>query len=146
MSELGYLIDTSGFVQLMRDPKTLDQWRSPLESGLIRIAKVTRAEVLYSATGPAHRDELEADLNSLFGPALALPKGGEDWAHNAQYKLTQKGRHRSAGAVDLLLCSVAVHHNYPVLHVDNDFAAVSRVVTEFRERDIREARSGSCPG
>ncbi|WP_380284491.1 PIN domain-containing protein [Kitasatospora purpeofusca] len=138
MSDMGYLIDTSGFVQLMRDPKTLDRWRAPLESGLIRIAKVTKAEILYSATGPAHRDELEEELNDLFGPALGLPKGGEDWALNAQYKLTQKGQHRSAGTVDLLLCSVAVHHNYPVLHVDSDFATVARVITEFRERDVRE--------
>ncbi|MFF2349776.1 PIN domain-containing protein [Kitasatospora sp. NPDC058115] len=138
MSDMGFLIDTSGFVELMRNPRVLGRWRAPLESGLLRIAKVTKAEILYSATGPAHRDELEEELDDLFGAALGLPKGGEDWALNAQYKLTQRGQHRSAGAVDLLLCSVAVHHDYPVLHVDSDFAAVARVITELRERDVRE--------
>ncbi|MEV6976763.1 PIN domain-containing protein [Kitasatospora sp. NPDC093806] len=137
MSDMGFLIDTSGFVHLMRDPAALNRWRAPLESGLIRIAKVTKAEILYSATGPAHRDELEEELNDLFGPALGLPKGAEDWALNAQYKLTQKGQHRSAGTVDLLLCAIAAHHGYPVLHVDNDFVAVSRVIVELRERDVR---------
>ncbi|WP_405004031.1 PIN domain-containing protein [Kitasatospora purpeofusca] len=137
MNDLGYLIDTSGFVHLMRDPAALDRWRGPLESGLIRIAKVTKSEILYSATGPAHRDELEEELNDLFGPALGVPKGGEDWALNAQYKLTQKGQHRSAGTVDLLLCSVAAHYNYPVLHVDNDFVTVARIIAELRERDVR---------
>ncbi|MFE2110321.1 PIN domain-containing protein [Kitasatospora sp. NPDC059463] len=138
MSDMGFLIDTSGFVELMRNPRVLGRWRAPLESGLLRIAKVTKAEILYSATGPAHRDELEEELDDLFGAALGLPKGGEDWALNAQYKLTQRGQHRSAGAVDLLLCSVAVQHGYPVLHVDSDFAAVARVITELRERDVRE--------
>ncbi|MFF2656447.1 type II toxin-antitoxin system VapB family antitoxin [Kitasatospora sp. NPDC058032] len=47
-------------------------------------------------------------------------------------------RARKAGGEDLLLCSVAVHHGDPVLHVDSDFATAARVITELREQDIRE--------
>ncbi|WP_051752840.1 hypothetical protein [Streptosporangium amethystogenes] len=56
---------------------------------------------------------------------------------NPQYKLSQKGRRRSAGPIDLLLCATAVPPGLTVLHVDNDFVTVSAVVNEVRQRDIR---------
>ncbi|WCD86178.1 Ribonuclease VapC21 [Streptomyces xanthophaeus] len=56
---------------------------------------------------------------------------------NAQYKLTQKGRHRAAGPPDLLVCATAVHHGLTVLHRDDDFATVARVITEVHRRDVR---------
>ncbi|WP_220447770.1 PIN domain-containing protein [Nonomuraea diastatica] len=98
----------------------------------------TRTEFLYSATGTAHRDQLEEELNTLceFAP---VPKTAWRWVENAQYKLTQKGQHRSAGAIDLLLCATAVHHGLTVLHVDDDFATVAEVMTEVDQRDIRRS-------
>ncbi|MGJ6965040.1 hypothetical protein ACSDR0_24325 [Streptosporangium sp. G11] len=67
----------------------------------------------------------------------AVPESAWRWVENAQYKLTQKGRHRSAGPIDLLLCATAVHHGLTVLHVDQDFVTVSAVMAEVRQRDIR---------
>ncbi|MEY9997244.1 putative nucleic acid-binding protein [Streptomyces sp. V4I8] len=55
------------------------------------------------------------------------------WVDAAQYKLTQKGQHRSAGAMDLILCATAVHHGLHVLHRDNDFHAVARVMKDLQE-------------
>ncbi|MEU9127260.1 PIN domain-containing protein [Kitasatospora sp. NPDC048540] len=133
-----FLIDTSGFVHLMQDADVRRRWLGPIESGLVRISKPTRVELLYSATGPAHRDELENDLFDLFGPAVGVPKDAWDWVDTAQYKLTQKGQHRSAGVVDLLVAAAAVHHDLTVLHVDGDFATVARVLPELRERDVRD--------
>ncbi|WP_326819420.1 PIN domain-containing protein [Streptosporangium sp. NBC_01756] len=88
------------------------------------------------ATGPAHRDELEAELNDLCQYA-AVPKTAWRWVENAQYKITLKGQHRAAGPIDLLLCATAVHHGLTVLHVDDDFATVSAVMTEVMQRDVR---------
>lgn len=136
-----FLIDTSGFVHLTTDSDVSMRWVGAIESGLIRISKPTRTEILYSALDAAHRDELEEELYDLFGPAVGLPKDAPDWADAAQYRLTQKGRHRSAGVVDLLVAATAVHHDMTVLHVDRDFATLARVVTELRERDIRDSPS-----
>jgi predicted nucleic acid-binding protein len=56
---------------------------------------------------------------------------------SAQYELTQRGQHRSVGAVDLLVCATAVHHGHTVLHADNDFTTVATVLKEARQRDAR---------
>lgn len=39
--------------------------------------------------------------------------------------------------IDLLAAATAVHHGLTVLHVDNDFPALARVLPELRERDAR---------
>jgi predicted nucleic acid-binding protein len=90
----------------------------------------------HSATSPAHRDELAEELDALcqFSP---VPKNAWRWVDTAQYKLTQQGQHRAAGAIDLLLCATAAHHGHMVLHVDNDFATVAAVLKEVQQRDVR---------
>ncbi|WP_225801980.1 PIN domain-containing protein [Streptomyces sp. NK15101] len=52
-------------------------------------------------------------------------------------KLTRKGQHRAAGVVDLLLCATAVHHGSTLLHRDDDFATVARVLKEVAQQDVR---------
>lgn len=132
-----FLIDTSAFVRLVSDRDVQSLWHGHLESGLIRIGRSTMTEILHSARGPAHRDELEEELADLFGTPLTPPESVWEWVDTAQYKLTQKGRHRAAGLADLLLAGTAVHHDMTVLHLDDDFATVARVVGELREHDIR---------
>ncbi|MFB9674924.1 PIN domain nuclease [Streptosporangium vulgare] len=133
---ISYLADTSALWHLFRTPETQEAWADRIASGALSICEPTRTEFLHSATGPAHRDELEAELNALCRLA-AVPKSAWRWVENAQYKLTQKGRHRSAGPIDLPLCATAVHHGLTVLHVDQDFVTVSAVMTEVRQRDVR---------
>ncbi|WP_254711186.1 hypothetical protein [Streptomyces lunaelactis] len=91
---------------------------------------------LYSVTSPVHRDELAEELDALCQSA-PVPKNSWRWVDTAQYKLTQRGFHRAAGAIDLLVCATAVHHGHTVLHVDNDFATVAAVLKEVRQRDVR---------
>lgn len=131
-----YLLDTSALWYLFRFPGALAPWQEHIAAGTFRICEPTRAEFLYSAMGPAHRDELAEDLDAMcqFSP---VPKSAWRWLDNAQYKLTQHGQHRGAGPIDLLVCATAVNHNLTVLHVDNDFRAVASVLKEVQERDIR---------
>lgn len=133
---IGYLFDTSALWYLFRNKKSAEQWREPARVGALRLCEPTRAEFLFSATGPAHRDALADAVDELCTPAAA-PKGVWRWVDNAQYKLTQQGQHRSAGVVDLLVCATAVHHGLTVLHTDNDFGTVSRVLPDLREYDLR---------
>jgi len=104
------------------------------------VCEPTRVEFLYSATGPAHRDELAGELDDLCAVA-PVPRNGWRWVDNAQYKLTQKGQHRGPGPIDLLLCATAVHHGLTVLHVDRDFATVADVLPELQQRDVRTSRA-----
>lgn len=131
-----YLLDTSALWHLFRTPGALTSWEGHIGAGAFRLSEPTRAEFLYSAGSPAHRDELAEDLDTLCARA-DVPKAAWRWVDTAQYKLTRYGRHRSAGPLDLLLCATAVHHDLTVLHVDNDFAAVAAVLKEVHHRDIR---------
>jgi predicted nucleic acid-binding protein len=133
-----YLADTSAIWHLLRTPETREAWSDRIASGVLSVCEPTRTEFLYSASGPAHRDDLEAELDALC-EFVPVPKAAWRWVENAQYKLTQKGQHRSAGPIDLLLCATAVHHGLTVLHVDDDFVTVSVVMTEVMQRDVRMA-------
>ncbi|MGW5435976.1 PIN domain-containing protein [Nocardia asteroides] len=131
-----YLLDCSALWRIFRDADVFATWQPEVEAGAFKICEATRAEFLYSAQSPADRDELAADLDDLCAPA-AVPKAAWRWVDTAQYKLTQRGQHRSAGVVDLLVCATALHHDLTVLHADADFATVSRVLPEIAHRDIR---------
>jgi len=131
-----YLLDTSALWYLLRNERTRETWAGHIQARAFHIAEPTRTEFLYSATGPAHRDELAEDLDALCRLA-PVPKAAWRWVDTAQYKLTQAGQHRSAGPLDLLLCATAVHHAHTVLHADNDFVTAAAVVKDVRQRDIR---------
>ncbi|WAL73404.1 PIN domain-containing protein [Kitasatospora sp. YST-16] len=133
---IGYLVDASALWHLFRTPGALGAWEGHIAAGALHVCEPTRAEFLYSATSPAHRDELADELDTLCGTA-AVPKSAWRWVDSAQYRLTQRSLHRSAGAIDLLVCATAAHHDLTVLHVDNDFTTVASVVPDLRERDAR---------
>jgi predicted nucleic acid-binding protein len=133
---IGYLLDASGLWHLLRTPAVMAAWADHIAAGALRACEPTRVEFLYSATGPAHRDELAGELDDLCAVA-PVPRNGWRWVDNAQYKLTQKGQHRGPGPIDLLVCATAVHHGLTVLHVDRDFATVADVLPELQQRDIR---------
>ncbi|MGI5216337.1 PIN domain-containing protein [Nocardia sp. CA-290969] len=133
---IGYVLDTTALWYLFRNPAAAERWREPARVGALRISEPTRAEFLFSAVGPAHRDELTDALDTLCDP-VAVPKSVWRWVDTAQYKLTQRGEHRSGGVIDLVVCATAVHHGMTILHTDNDFATVARALPEVRERDIR---------
>ncbi|MGP3773821.1 PIN domain nuclease [Streptomyces sp. SDT5-1] len=131
-----YLIDTSAYVHLGTDPEAHRRWDPEIETGAVGLCETTRAEILYSALGPDDRDEIDEDLSTLFQP-VAVPKDIWRWVDAAQYKLTQKGQHRAAGVVDLVLCGTAAHHGLTVLHRDHDFATVARLLKDVKECDVR---------
>ncbi|MFF7246221.1 PIN domain-containing protein [Embleya sp. NPDC008237] len=131
-----YLLDTSALWHLFRTPGAGRAWEGHAAAGALHICEPTRVEFLYSAIGPAHRDELADLIDDLCSP-VQVPKNAWRWVETAQYKLTQHGRHRAAGPLDLLICATAVHHDLVVLHVDNYFATVADVCKEPRQRDVR---------
>ncbi|GAA4922789.1 putative nucleic acid-binding protein [Stackebrandtia albiflava] len=135
-----YPIDTSALWRLLRDGGLRDEWSGPIGAGALHVCEATEIEFLHSAMNAVHRDELRAELRMLCAYA-PVPERAWQWVEGAQYRLTQSAQHRSAGPIDLLSRATAVHHGLTVLHVDHDFAAVARVVSEVDERDFRAGTS-----
>ncbi|CAM4244175.1 hypothetical protein GCM10009799_09340 [Nocardiopsis rhodophaea] len=131
-----YLLDNSALWYLFRTPGAMTSWEGHIGAGAFYICEATRTEFMYSAKSPSHRDELTDEIDALCHLST-IPKTVWRWVDSAQYKLTQRGQHRAAGLVDLVVCAAAVHHGHTVLHVDNDFVTVAAVLKEVEQRDIR---------
>jgi len=125
MSAAAYLIDTSALVRLLKLPARA-LWEKPLEEGLIARCPLTEIEFLYSAKNAEDRAALADDLDALFC-WTPLDDRAVTRAWDVQRELTEKGRHRSAGAVDLLVAATAELQGLTVLHYDNDFETIASV-------------------
>ncbi|MGJ5827754.1 PIN domain nuclease [Streptomyces ossamyceticus] len=125
MSAATYLIDTSALVRILRRPAR-SVWERPLEEGLIARCPLTEVEFLYSAKNAEDRAELVHDLDALFG-WTPLDDRAVTRAWDVQRELTEKGRHRSAGAVDLLVAATAELRGLTMLHYDHDFETIASV-------------------
>lgn len=132
---IGYLLDTSAIWEILRNREVGPIWRGPSTVGGLYVCEPTRSEFLFSALGPADRDDLAETLDGLCG-LVPVPKTAWRWVDAAQYKLTQRGQHRGPGVVDLVVCATAVHHGLTILHNDRDFKTVARTIAEVSERNI----------
>ena len=125
MSPALYLIDTSGLFRILQD-KLRQAWSDQLAAGVIAICPIVELEFLYSARSLADRLEKVRLLHDLFG---WVPTSDHVWerAQEVQQALTESGRHRSAGPIDLLIAATAEHERLTVLCDDHDFQTVAAV-------------------
>jgi predicted nucleic acid-binding protein len=121
-----YLIDTSGLFRILQNGKLREAWSDHLAAGVIAICSVVELEFLYSARSLADRLEKARLLREVFG---WVPMNEQAWerAAEVQQTLTESGRHRSAGAVDLLIAATAEREQLTVLCDDLDFVTVASV-------------------
>lgn len=98
----------------------------PLEEGLIARCPLTEVEFLHSARNAEDRAELVRDLDAVFG-WTPLDDRAVTRAGDVQRELTEKGRHRCAGALDLLVAATAELQGLTVLHYDSDFETIASV-------------------
>ncbi|MEI5523609.1 PIN domain nuclease [Streptomyces brasiliscabiei] len=125
MTAAVYLVDTSALVRILKQ-QARTQWEKPLHEGLIARCPLTEVEFLYSARNTGDRAELVRDLDALFG-WTPLDDRAVTRAWEVQRNLTDRGKHRSAGAVDLLIAATAELQGLTVLHYDNDFETIASV-------------------
>jgi predicted nucleic acid-binding protein len=120
-----YLIDTSGMFRIFQD-KLRQAWSDHLAAGVIATCPVVELEFLYSARSLADRLEKLRLVRDLFG---WVPIGEHAWqrAEEVQQLLTETGKHRSAGPVDLLIAATAEHERLTMLCDDHDFETVAAV-------------------
>lgn len=125
MSAALFLIDTSGlFTILQREHR--QEWSDHLAAGVIATCPVAELEFLYSARSLADRLDKQRLLREVFA-WVPMPARAYDRAADLQQALTERGTHRSAGAVDLLIAATAEQERLSILTADKDFAAVAAV-------------------
>jgi hypothetical protein len=125
VSQALYLIDTSGLFKILQD-KLRQAWSEQLTAGVIAICPVVELEFLYSARSLADRLEKRRLLRELFG-WVAMSDQAYDRAGEIQQRLTETGKHRSGGPVDLLIAATAERERLIVLYDDRDFQTVASV-------------------
>ncbi|EFL33639.1 conserved hypothetical protein [Streptomyces viridochromogenes DSM 40736] len=130
-----YLLDTSGLVRLLRDPKLQTAWYDAIDAGAIASCYVQRAEFLYSARNGREYDEIAEMFTDIY-PDAAVPKNAGRWISSVQHRMAQAGEHRSASAVDLVIAATAAHHGLAVLHDDADYRAIARHASDLLEHNV----------
>ncbi|MGW1713745.1 PIN domain-containing protein [Streptomyces sp. NPDC002156] len=132
-----YLLDTSGLVRLLREPKLQSAWYDAIDAGAVASCYVQRAEFLYSARDRREYDEI-AEMFSDLCHDVAVPKNAGRWISAVQHRMAQAGEHRSASAVDLVIAATAAHHGLAVLHDDADYGTIARHASDLTEHDIHD--------
>lgn len=83
-------------------------------------------DCFYNARSAADRAQGIGDLRSLFG-WVPVDDRAYERARQVQEMLTQRGQHRSAGAVDLVVAATAELQGLTLLHRDRDFECIAAV-------------------
>lgn len=125
MSPVTHLVDTSAVVRILTNPDVRKEWREHLAMGVISICEITELEILFSARSLADRLEKEALLAELFN-RTPMPDNVYARARSVQRLLTDRGEHRSAGPVDLVVAATAELAGLTLLHYDKDFDTIAR--------------------
>ena len=119
------MIDTSGMFRILQ-AELRKAWSDQLAAGVIAICPIVELEFLYSARSLPDRLEKQRLIRELFG-WVAMHEGAYERAGEVQQRLTETGRHRSAGPVDLLIAATAERERLTVLCDDHDFQTVAAI-------------------
>ena len=125
MSPALYLIDTSGLFRILQD-KLRQAWAEELTAGVIATCPIVELEFLYSARSLLDRRDKRNLMQTVFN-WVPMTDGAYERAGEVQRMLTETGRHRSAGPVDLLIAATAERQRLTVLCEDRDFETVALV-------------------
>lgn len=129
MSPVTHLVDTSAVVRILTNENVRKEWLEHLAMGVIGICEITELEILFSARSLADRLEKEALLGELFN-WIPMPDNVYLRARSVQRLLTDRGEHRSAGPVDLLVAATAELTGVTLLHYDKDFDTIARATAQ----------------
>jgi predicted nucleic acid-binding protein len=120
-----YLIDTSGLFRILQE-KLRQAWTDQLTAGVIAVCPVVELEFLCSARSLADRLAKRRLLREVFG-WVPMSERVYQRAEAVQQMLTETGKHRSAGPVDLLIAATAERERLTVLCDDHDYKVVASV-------------------
>lgn len=126
MNAAQFLIDTSALARLLRSDADQYGWDRAAAAGLIAVCPITELEFFFSARSIADRTQTIDDMRLLFG-WVPVDDRAYDRAWQVQEELTNRGQHRSAGPVDLVVAATAELQGLTLLHRDHDFECIAGV-------------------
>ncbi|MEU5956108.1 PIN domain nuclease [Streptomyces sp. NPDC047525] len=126
MNAAQFLIDTSALARFMRSDAEQYGWDQAAAAGLIATCPITELEFFYSARSAEDRSQGVEDMRMIFG-WVAVDDRAYTRAWQVQEALTQRGQHRSAGAIDLVVAATAELQGLTLLHRDRDFDCIAAV-------------------
>jgi predicted nucleic acid-binding protein len=121
-----FLIDTSALARFMRSDAERHGWDQAAAAGLIAVCPITELEFFYSARSATDRAQGIEDMRLVFG-WVPVDDRAYDRAWQVQDALTERGQHRSAGPVDLVVAATAELQGLALLHRDRDFECIAAV-------------------
>jgi predicted nucleic acid-binding protein len=125
VSTARFLIDTSGLFRILqKEHRTA--WSDFLAAGVIAVCPIVELEFLFSARSLADRLRKQQLLREVFA-WVPMSDRAYERAEQVQQQLTERGAHRSAGAVDLLIAATAERSQLIILCDDRDYELVSAV-------------------
>jgi predicted nucleic acid-binding protein len=125
VSTARFLIDTSGLFRILqKEHRTA--WSDFLAAGVIAVCPIVELEFLFSARSLADRLRKQQLLREVFA-WVPMSDRAYERAEQVQQQLTERGTHRSAGAVDLLIAATAERSQLIILCDDRDYELVSAV-------------------
>jgi hypothetical protein len=136
VSAARFLIDTSGLFRILRKEHRA-AWADFMAAGVIAVCPVVELEFLSSARSLADRLHKQRLLREVF-TWVPMSDRAYERADEVQQRLTERGSHRSAGPVALLIAATAERSGLIVLCDDRDYEAVSAVTGQ----PVRRVASG----
>lgn len=120
------MVDTSAWIEFLRGTAGPICARvDALLEAEIATCHPIRMEVLAGARDEAHLQS----LRGLLARATLLPTEPVDYeAASAMYRACRRNGETVRKLIDCLIAAVAIRHDVPVLHADNDFEAIARSV------------------
>jgi predicted nucleic acid-binding protein len=125
VSAARFLIDTSGLFRILQKDHR-EAWSDFLSAGVVAVCPVVELEFLFSARSLADRLRKQQLLREVFA-WVPMSDRAYERAQEVQQQLTERGAHRSAGPVGLLIAATAERSGLIVLCDDADYETVSAV-------------------
>ncbi|MEU9100346.1 PIN domain nuclease [Streptomyces sp. NPDC048361] len=126
MNGAQFLIDTSALARFLHGEAEQYGWDQAAAAGLIATCPITELEFFYSARSAEDRVRGIENVRTIFS-WVPVDDRAYTRAWQVQDALTERGQHRSAGAVDLVVAATAELQGLTLLHRDRDFECIAAV-------------------
>jgi predicted nucleic acid-binding protein len=111
--------------------RVADRWEALLQDDELATCTPVALELLFSARGPVDHRLLASDLDAL--PRIAQDARSEQIARSTQAALAERGQHRGATPIDVLVAALAAANGLVLIHYDRHFDVIARVTGQPTE-------------